>query len=303
LSVSPPPEQPPEQTAQEAPVCYRHTEREAHIRCQRCNRPICPDCMRPAAVGFQCPECVKEGARTTRSGRTPYGGSRSGNPALTSQILIGINVAVWIVILATGGRSSELVRQLALTPIGGDFSLQNGGFIHITGVANGAPWQLVTSMFTHVEVWHIGFNMLVLWVLGPQLELAVGRIRYLAIYFISGLAGSAAVMWLSPPYGETLGASGAIFGLMGALLVIAIKVHGDVRGIATWIGVNLVLTLVLVGNVSWQGHLGGLAGGVLTGAVVVFAPREHRAAWQAAGLSAVTVLVLLASAARVAVLT
>ncbi len=109
-------------------------------------------------------------------------------------------------------------------------------------------------------------------------------------------------MWLSDPIGLTLGASGAIFGLMGALLVIAIKVHGDVRGIATWIGINLVLTFVLVGNVSWQGHLGGLAGGVLTGAVVVFAPRPHRAAWQAVGLAAVTVLVLVASATRIAVL-
>jgi membrane associated rhomboid family serine protease len=279
-------------------VCYRHTEREAHIRCQRCNRPICPDCMRPAAVGFQCPECVREGARTTRSGRTPYGGSRPGNPALTSQVLIAINVAVWIAILATGGNSSQLVKQLAIRP-----SSTLGGIVYpVPSVAQGDYWQLLTSTFTHVAVWHIGFNMLVLWVLGPQLELAVGRVRYLAIYLISGLAGSAAVMWLSDPIGLTLGASGAIFGLMGALLVIAIKVHGDVRGVATWIGVNLVLTFVLGAGISWQGHLGGLAGGALTGAVVVFAPREHRAAWQTAGLGAVAVLVLLASAARVAVL-
>ena len=168
-------------------------------------------------------------------------------------------------------------------------------------VAQGDYWQLVTSMFTHVAVWHIGFNMLVLWVLGPQLELAVGRLRYLAIYFISGLAGSAAVMWLSTPYTQTLGASGAIFGLMGALLVIAIKVHGDVRGIATWIGINLVLTFVL-GGISWQGHLGGLVAGALTGAVVVFAPRQRRGTWQALGLAGVTALVLVATAVRVAVL-
>jgi membrane associated rhomboid family serine protease len=109
-------------------------------------------------------------------------------------------------------------------------------------------------------------------------------------------------MWLGPVHGSTLGASGAIFGLMGALLVLAIRVHGDVRGIATWIGVNLVLTLVLVGNVSWQGHLGGLAGGILTGAAVVYAPRQQRATWQAAGLAAVAVLALVCTAARVAVL-
>jgi membrane associated rhomboid family serine protease len=297
LTVSQPPEQPPEPAAQEAPVCYRHTGREAHIRCQRCNRPICPDCMRPASVGFQCPECVKEGARSTRSGRTPYGGTRPGNPALTSQLLIAANAAVWIAILVTGGNSSQLVRDFALRPS----STANGIVYPVPSVAGGDYWQLVTSMFTHVAIWHIGFNMLVLWVLGPQLELAVGRLRYLAIYFISGLAGSAAVMWLSAPLGLTLGASGAIFGLMGALLVIALKVHGDVRGVATWIVINLVLTFTL-GGISWQGHLGGLAGGILTGAVVVYAPREHRVAWQAAGLSAVAVVVLLATVARVAVL-
>jgi membrane associated rhomboid family serine protease len=288
----------PDQTTQQEPVCYRHNDREAHIRCQRCDRPICPDCMRPASVGFQCPECVKEGSRSTRSGRTPYGGQRSGNPALTSQVLIAVNAAVWIAILATGGNSSELVTKLALRPS----STLHGIVYPVPSVAQGDYWQLVTSMFTHVAVWHIGFNMLVLWVLGPQLELAVGRLRYLAIYFISGLAGSAAVMWLSTPVGLTLGASGAIFGLMGALLVIAIKVHGDVRGVATWIGVNLVLTFVLGAGISWQGHLGGLAGGILTGAVIVYAPRERRVAWQSAGLAAVAVLALLATATRVAVL-
>jgi membrane associated rhomboid family serine protease len=255
--------------------------------------------MRPAAVGFQCPSCVKEGGKGTRSGRTPYGGQRSANPALTSQVLIAINVAVWIAILVTNRNSGRLVDLLALRP---SSTFQGVVFQQVHSVAQGDYWQLVTSMFTHVALWHIGFNMLVLWVLGPQLELAVGRIRYLAIYLISGLAGSAAVMWLSVPYVQTLGASGAIFGLMGALLVIAVKVHGDIRGIATWIGVNLVLTFVLGASISWQGHLGGLAGGVLTGAVVVFAPRQHRAAWQAAGLAAVAALVLVTSAIRVAML-
>jgi membrane associated rhomboid family serine protease len=254
--------------------------------------------MLPAAVGFQCPSCVKEGGRDTRSGRTPYGGGRSANPALTSQVLIAINVAVWIAILATGRGSSSLVDVLALRPS----STFQGVVFPVHSVASGDYWQLVTSMFTHVALWHIGFNMLVLWVLGPQLELAVGRLRYLAIYLVSGLAGSAAVMWLSPTETLTLGASGAIFGLMGALLVIAVKVHGDVRGIATWIGLNFVLTLFFIGNVSWQGHLGGLIGGVLSGAVIVFAPRQRRGTWQAVGVAGVAVLVLVATATRVAVL-
>ena len=128
-------------------------------------------------------------------------------------------------------------------------------------VSQGDVWQLLTSMFTHVAIWHIGFNMLALWTLGPQLELAIGRTRFLAVYFISGLAGSATVLWFSTPYGQTLGASGAIFGLMGALLVVAIKVHGDVRGMLVWIGVNFVITFLFVRLISWQGHLGGFIGG------------------------------------------
>ena len=128
-------------------------------------------------------------------------------------------------------------------------------------------------MFTHVEVWHIGFNMLALWFLGPQLEAVLGRTRFLALYFVSLLAGSALVYWLAAEDSATLGASGAIFGLIGALLVVAYKVGGDVRGLMVWLGLNVVITF-LFPNVSWQGHLGGFVGGVLVGAVLVYAPRE-----------------------------
>jgi membrane associated rhomboid family serine protease len=286
---------------QEAPVCYRHPDREAHIRCQRCDRRICPDCMRPAAVGFQCPSCVQEGARTTRSGRTAYGGTRPGNPALVSQVLIGINVLVWLAITATGGASSRLFDTFALLPASA-FALVDGTPQLIRGVSDGAPWQLLTSMFTHIEIWHIGFNMLALWTLGPQLELAIGRVRFLALYFLSGLAGSATVMWFSASNSQTLGASGAIFGLMGGLLVVAIKVRGDVRGVLTWIGINFVITLLLVRLISWQGHLGGFVGGVLLGAAIVYAPRKNRTAWQVAGIGLVVVAILVATVTRIAVL-
>ena len=286
---------------QEAPVCYRHTDREAHIRCQRCDRRICPDCMRPAAVGFQCPSCIQEGAKSTRSGRTAYGGQRTGDPTLTSKVLIGLNVAVWLLILVTGGRSSRLVDVFALLPTSA-FTLVNGSPELVRGVTGGAPWQLLTSMFTHIEIWHIGFNMLALWTLGAQLELAIGRARFLALYFISGLAGSATVLWFSAPNSQTLGASGAIFGLMGALLVVAIKVRGDVRGMLTWIGINFVLTFLLVRLISWQGHLGGFVSGVLIGAVIVYAPREHRTAWQVAGISLVALAVLVGTGTRIVLL-
>ena len=243
--------------------------------------------MRPASVGFQCPSCVKEGAKDTRSGRTAYGGQRSANPLLTTQVLVGINVAVWVAILVTGWRSSSLVTQLAMRPLGGTYLRDNGTPVTIHGVADGAPWELLTAMFTHVEIWHLGFNMLVLYTLGPQLEAVLGRARYLAVYLVSGLAGGALVLWAGSVHGGTVGASGAIFGLMGALLVLALRVHGDVRGILTWIGINFVITF-LFGFISWQAHVGGFVAGLLLGAAVVYAPRERRVAFQVAGIVAVT---------------
>jgi membrane associated rhomboid family serine protease len=290
------------------PTCYRHPGREAYIRCQRCGRVICPDCMRDSAVGFQCPECVKEGAKTTRSGRTAYGGLRPSNAGITSMVIIGINAAVWVAILVTGGNASRLIDYLALRPNGlcrvgrGGFEVsqqvceQNGGTF-LPGVADGAYWQLFTSAFTHVELLHIGFNMLALWVLGPQLELAIGRVRFLALFLLSALAGSTCVYWLAPEYQPTLGASGAIFGLMGALLVLAYKVHGNVQGILVWIAINAVFTFT-VPHISWQGHLGGFIGGVLIAAMLAYAPRERRVPVQWAGLSAFTVVLLVAVAAR-----
>jgi membrane associated rhomboid family serine protease len=294
------------------PTCYRHPGREAHIRCQRCDRIICPDCMRPAAVGFQCPECIAEGAKSTRAGRTAYGGLRPTDASVTSMVLIALNAAVWIAILATGGSGSRLVDWLALRPnglctngLGGGADVSrsvcdSAGGTWLPGVVDGAYWQLVTSMFTHVSPLHIGFNMLALWVLGPQLEAAVGRARFLALYFLSGLSGSALVYWLAAEYGSTLGASGAIFGLMGALVIVALKVGGDVRGIMTWVGINFVITVVLA-NISWQGHLGGFVGGTAIGAILVHAPRgPRRTAVQVAGLVGVALVVVVAIAARTA---
>jgi membrane associated rhomboid family serine protease len=296
------------------PTCYRHPDREAHIRCQRCDRVICPDCMRPAAVGFQCPECVKEGAKATRAGRTAYGGLRPTDASVTSMVLIAINVAVWIGVLATGGSGGTVLDYLVLRTQGlcqanGLFDVSqtvcdNEGGTWLPGVVDGAYWQLVTSMFSHVQLWHIGFNMFALWVLGPQLELAIGRLRFLALYFISGLAGSAMVLWFAPEFsgGGTLGASGAIFGLMGALAVVAFKVGGDVRGILTWIGINFVFTFV-VANISWQGHLGGFLAGLAIGGVMVYAPRgPRRTAIQVTATSAIALVVVAAIVARIAAL-
>ena len=285
-----------------APYCYRHPDRETHISCQRCGRPICPDCMNQAAVGFQCPSCVQEGARTTRQGRTAYGGKRSADPSLTSKVLIGINVAVWLLITATGGSLSIWVDRLALLSSGRLVLLPNGTTRQLEGVSDGAWWQLVTSMFTHTSLIHIGFNMLVLWILGPQLEAAVGRLRFLALFFLSGLMGSAFVYWLTPEYTPTVGASGAIFGLMGGLLVIAIKVGADYSQLLIWLGLNVMITVVGRGFISWQGHLGGLVGGVLVALVLVYSPRANRALWQGIGLGLIGLTIVVAVVTRTVVL-
>jgi membrane associated rhomboid family serine protease len=291
-SAQPPGNNPGDGSGAGVPTCYRHPGREAHIHCQRCDRVICPDCMRPAAVGFQCPECVKEGSRSTRSGRTAYGGLRPTDASITSMVLIGTNVAVWIAILATGGYGSKLLNQLVLWPRG----FTTAGGTHVRGVAEGAYWELVTSMFTHVELWHIGFNMFALYILGPQLELAMGRARFLALYFLSGLAGSALVFWVGR---GAYGASGAVFGLMGALLILAIRARGDVRGILTWIGINFVFTFVFVNSISWEGHVGGFLGGTAIGAILFYAPRgPRRATVQVAGLCAVAAVIVVAIALR-----
>jgi membrane associated rhomboid family serine protease len=274
--------------------------------------------MRDAAVGFQCPECIAEGRRTVRQARTAYGGLRTTSFGLVSKVLIAINALVWVLIEVTGGNKSTLVVRLSLIPRGQCSPRAGVWFPHITdaaschafqpaatwyaGVASGAPWQLVTSMFTHVEPLHIGFNMLALWFLGPQLEEVLGRLRFTLLYLLSGLAGSAVVYWLSDPSTPTLGASGAIFGLMGALLVLALKAGADVSQLLVWIGINAALTF-FGANISWQGHVGGFVGGVLLALVLAYAPRSRRTAWQAGGFAAVTAVVILLVALRTAGLT
>ena len=294
--------------------CYRHPDRATYIRCQRCGRPICGDCMINASVGFQCPECVADGARQTRQNDGPYGGQRSANPTLTSIVLIAINALVWAAIIATGGALSRLVVVLALSPLGTCLSAGEANRYYpqvgeatcramsdglwLPGIAEGAYWQLLTSAFTHVEVWHIGFNMLALWFLGPGLERVLGRARFLAIYLVSAFSGSVAVLWLADPETQTLGASGAVFGMLGALLVVAYKVRGDVRSVLIWLGINIVYTF-LGSGISWQGHIGGLIGGALVTVLVVYAPRKDRTRLQWLEIAGILVVLAVLIGVRV----
>lgn len=300
----PPPDATTGPTSSDAgvPVCYRHPDRETYIRCQRCDRPICPDCMHDAAVGFQCPDCVRAGAQQTRQARTPYGGRVRGGPPVVTLTLIGINLVVFLLVQLTGGRQSRLLSQLGLMPTGGTFVDVDGLPYVAAGVSDGAPWQLLTAMFTQLAVWHVFFNLMALYLLGPQLEQLLGRVRYAVLYLVSGLVGSVTVYWFAPPSSMTIGASGAIFGLMGALVVVSRRVGGDTSGLMALIGINTVITVLGAQYISWQGHLGGLVGGLVLGAALVYAPRRRRTAWQVLWVSVVVVALTVLTLVRTVVL-
>ncbi len=307
MSSTPPPV---EGTDAHTPTCYRHPQRETWIACQRCDRPICPDCMQEASVGFQCPECVAAGAKSVRSAQGPYGGARSVNPQLTSIVLIGINALVWVAItLSPNGRLGALLSQSPLgicSPEGDpqryfpgvEKSACLGEVEWFPGIVTGAWWQPLTSVFAHEAIWHVAMNMFALYLLGPHVERVFGRARFLAVYLVAGLTGSLAAFWLSDPQGSVLGASGAIWGLMGAMFVVARRVGADTSWLVQMIGLNVVITVVGAAFISWQGHLGGLVGGAAAAAVLVAVPRENRTRWQVLAMSGLVLAIAVGFVVR-----
>jgi membrane associated rhomboid family serine protease len=269
------------------PVCARHPDRVAYVRCQRCGRPTCPECQRPAAVGIQCVDCVREQAKTVRRGRTVFGGQvTTGNPAVTSSIIVAA-VAVWLLQLASGGVTNAL-----------DF---------VPALGWSEPWRFLTSAFAHSPAMplHILFNMYALWIVGQYVEQLLGQARYLALYLISALGGGVLVLLLAfPPVPGTadavgsawttgvVGASGAVFGLFGALLVLNRHLGRSSAGMYATLLINAVFGFV-VPRISWQGHLGGFLAGVAAAAVITYAGRQPRRQWL--GLAVLT-LALVAAA-------
>ena len=240
--------------------------------------------MTSAPVGYVCPQCAaRSHGRPQATVRRP----RTVTIRSATTALIGVNVLVWLAIIVSGGASSRLTFWLSLLPI---------------SVAGGDFWQVITTAFVHVQVFHILFNMMALFFIGTQVERGIGRNLYLGVYGASALMGSAFVMLLSAPFSMTLGASGAIFGLMGVLLVIVWHNHGDVRSVLIWLGINVLYTVIGGSGISWQGHLGGLIGGILAGLVIVFAPRVNRQRWQWAGLAGIALLAIVIIAIRASVL-
>lgn len=244
--------------------CYRHPDREAYISCQRCERLICPECMREASVGFQCPSCILEGAKTVRQPRTIAGGTISGREGRVSMVLIGINVAAFVAQLATGDRSGDIYQYGALQ-----------GYV----VADGDYWRLVTSAFLHGSMLHLLFNMYALYLFGPFVERALGTSRFIAAYLTTAVAGSTAAYLLASPATVTIGASGAVFGLFAMALLLLLRAKQDVRSLLVLLAINAFIS-VAGSNISWQGHLGGFIAGAILGAAFAFAPRERKTAVQ-----------------------
>jgi membrane associated rhomboid family serine protease len=279
-----PPQQAPERSA---PACYRHPDRETYIRCARCERYICPDCMTAAPVGFQCPECISEGTRTVREPTTVLGGrvrEQGGN--LVTKILLGLNVAIWLIGLAVGFQ--VLAARFALIEIA-FFDAEP------IGVADGEWYRMISAAFLHEQIWHLALNMYALWILGSMLEPVLGRWRFTALYLLSAIGGSAASL-LAPSV--SYGASGAVFGLMGALFVVLRRFGRDVTAVLVILGINVVFGFVVTG-IDWRAHLGGLVTGAVLAYAFAHAPRQRRALFSVVACVVMLALIVLLAAWRV----
>jgi membrane associated rhomboid family serine protease len=238
----------------EQAVCYRHPDRVAGVRCQRCERAICPSCMRQASVGFQCPDCVAARPQKVVTSRHLFQGH---DEVVVGKVIIAINVAAWL-----------LMTVLSRDPYGAGGSVFEKGALFGPLVASGEWWRLFTGAFLHAGILHLGMNMLLLWFLSQELEPALGRARFAVLYVVSLVGGALGVMVLDP-LAPTVGASGAVFGLMGALIVLQLRAKQNPwqSGIGGLVAINLVLTFVIPG-ISIGGHVGGLLAGAACGAVL-----------------------------------
>jgi membrane associated rhomboid family serine protease len=243
-------------------TCYRHPGRETGVSCSNCGNPICPDCMTPTPVGMRCPDCSRQ--------KTPVRTLRSLSvDPIATYVLIAINVAIFVGV----STSPQAEADLALF----DYRIYPwDGTEH--GVATGEWWRLLTSGFLHTEFWHVGLNMLALYWLGRMIEPALGHVRFLGIYFASLLTGSLGVALLDPE-ASTRGASGAVYGLLGAAIVMARNRQIDLMqsGLLPILGFNLALTILFSNSgISLGGHLGGLAGGLLVTFVIEELAKRRR---------------------------
>lgn len=274
--------------------------------------------MTGASVGFQCPECVREGQKSVRQPKRFTGARVSFRALPVTFTLIGVNVLVWLAILLTGGSRSKIGDLIALRFGGSCVSDDGNGYFPnvssdqicsslqgsgaaahwVAGVDDGAVWQLLTSTFTHVSIIHLAVNMLSLYMLGSFLEPIVGRWRFLAFYLISGLAGSALVVWAASPAASTVGASGAIFGLLGVLVVLFVRAGQSLAPLLPVLLINAGITFFGQG-ISWQGHVGGFVGGLVVAGIFTSLRADRKAPLQRAALGGFVIVLLALVGVRI----
>jgi len=266
-------------------VCYRHPDRQSFILCQRCGRTICPQCQTQAAVGVQCPECVREGRASAPRTKPAWVTSlTSANAPIVTYALIAICVVVWLLQIIP---NSPVTQAL----------IMYGPYIYAE------PWRMITSIFIHStgSLFHLGLNMLSLFLFGRVLEQAIGRVRFLVLYLVSGLGGSVAVLLLAP-LTPVLGASGAIFGIMGAFFVIQRRLGVSSTPLLVIIGINLVYGFLPGTNISWQAHVGGLVAGAAVAFVYLRTRRRDQRVLQAVLVGVIVVVLIALSLLRLYVL-
>jgi membrane associated rhomboid family serine protease len=258
-----------------ANYCYRHPDRQSYILCQRCGRTICTQCQTQAAVGVHCPECIREAHAGTRRPALLRSLRRTGDLPVITYGIIGITVLVYLLQLLPG---SPVTNALAFY---GPFTPRE-------------PWRLVTALFVHSQgsLLHILFNMFSLFIFGPLLEGTIGRIRFLALYLVSGIGGSVAVLLLAP-FTPVVGASGAIFGLLGAYFVIQRKLGGNNVQLLIVIGLNLVIGFLPGTNIAWQAHLGGLIVGCAVALVYLRTRRREQRTVQIVAVAGIVTAILV----------
>ena len=246
---------------QAQPVCPRHPDRVSYVRCKRCDRPACPDCQRPAAVGLLCVDCENELSRQQASARprNAMGGGMGSRQPVVTYTVMGLSILFYLgQVLAP-----SVMYQLLM-------------FVPFRAVV--MPWTFLTSGFLHGGLLHLALNMYALWIVGQHLERTMGHGRFAGVYFASVLAGHTAVYLLADPssdtwVGGTVGASGGVFGLFAAVFIVNRRMGAQTAQIAVLIGLNLVFTFTIP-NISWQGHLGGLVmGALLTAAMFALRPK------------------------------
>ncbi|MCE1179024.1 MAG: rhomboid family intramembrane serine protease [Micrococcales bacterium] len=280
------------QPVEPPPVCPRHPDRVSYVRCQRCSRPVCPECQRQASVGVQCVDCVAVQAKSVRQGTTIFGGRVTDGRPVVSMAIIAICALVWLGELA----SKAFVAQIQYVPAFGE----------------SRPWTLLTSAFAHSpgQPMHILFNMYALWLMGQYLEPLLGRARFLALYLLTALGGSVVytLMAQAPDIAEVhtwedlgswgtamVGASGAVFGLFGALLVLNRRLGRSSAGMYLTLAVNFALGFIVPG-IAWQAHVGGFLTGLAAAAAIAYAPRTSRGRLMHWGALALMLLLLVAAA-------